>query len=185
MLAAAEPVEIWLVRHGETASSRARRLAGWADIPLTEEGERQARAVRPLLDGQVFDSAWSSDLQRTISTALLAFGAARPDRRLREIDFGSLEGVPYAEMPEPLRQALDRFEGFVAPNGESLDDVRRRAFEWADELPIGRHLAFTHGGVIRTFGRSVGADQFVPTGSVLVLEWTTKRHIATHLRPTS
>jgi probable phosphoglycerate mutase len=178
-------VELWLVRHGETPRSRARHLAGWADIPLTDEGENQARAVRPLLAGQSFDAVWSSDLQRTMASARLAFGEPAPDRRLREIDFGSLDGLPYADLAEPLRLALERFEGFAAPGGESLLDVRRRALEWADGLRPGRHLVFTHGGVIRTLGKEAGANQFVPTGSVVVLDWTAKRLLATHLRPTS
>ncbi len=178
-------VELWLVRHGETPRSKARRLAGWADIPLTPEGESQASALRPLLEAQSFDAVWSSDLQRTIATARLAFGEPTPDWRLREINFGSLDNLPYLEMEEPLRTALERFEGFAAPGGESLADVRARVHAWAAELGNGRHLVFTHGGVVRTLGREAGADVFVSTGSVVVLDWTARRLIETHLRATA
>ena len=37
--------ELWLVRHGQTPASLARTLAGWADVPLTAEGEAQAVAL--------------------------------------------------------------------------------------------------------------------------------------------
>ena len=40
-----------LVRHGETEWSRTGRHTGRTDVPLTEEGERQARAVGELLRG--------------------------------------------------------------------------------------------------------------------------------------
>jgi len=178
-------VELWLVRHGETPRSRDRRLAGWADIPLTPEGENQARALRPLLWCCHFDAVWSSDLQRTIATARLAFGEPTPDRRLREIDFGTLDDLPYLEMAEPLRLALERFEGFAAPGGESLEQLRSRVDDWAGGLRAGRHLVFTHGGVIRTFGKEVGADLFVPTGSVVVIDWSGRRLLETHLRATT
>jgi probable phosphoglycerate mutase len=54
--------ELWLVRHGETTASAGRRVAGWSDPPLTDNGRRQAEAVRATLDGADFHSVWSSDL---------------------------------------------------------------------------------------------------------------------------
>lgn len=168
-------LELWLVRHGETAHSRDGRMAGWIDVPLTERGEEQARALRALLDGLAFDGVWSSDLQRAIVSARLAWGEPRADQRLREISFGSLEGEPWTEIDERHREALIRFAGFDASGAETLDQARGRVDAFLAELPPGRHLLFSHGGVIRLLTREAGEDAFLPTGTVVVLDWPARR----------
>jgi 2,3-bisphosphoglycerate-dependent phosphoglycerate mutase len=167
--------ELWLVRHGETPTSLGRTLAGWSDVPLTEHGQNQACALRPLLAGERFDGVWSSDLRRAVTTARLAWGEPRQDRRLREMSFGSLEGRLWETLDRGAREALARFEGFAAPGGESFEDLRSRVQSFLDGLPAGRHLVFTHGGVIRLLSREVGEDGFVPTGTLLVVDWDRRR----------
>jgi len=163
--------ELWLVRHGETPASRGRTLAGWTDVPLTERGEAQAAALHPVFSGEHFDGVWSSDLVRAVTTARLARGEPTRDRRLREIAFGELEGADYMTMDEGLREGLVRFESFSAPGGESFDELRDRVLSFIDNLHPGRHALFTHGGVLRLLGREVGEDRFVPTGTLLVVDW--------------
>ncbi len=167
--------ELWLVRHGETPASRGRTLAGWADVPLTDHGEDQASALRPLLAGERFDGVWSSDLRRAVTTARLAWGEARQDARLREMSFGSLEGQLWETLDPGVQEALARFEGFAAPGGETFEDLRARVLSFLDGLPAGRHLVFTHGGVVRLLSREVGEDRFVPTGTLLVMDWDDRR----------
>lgn len=167
--------ELWLVRHGETPASRDRTLAGWADVPLTEHGEAQAAALRPVLAGERFDGVWCSDLRRAMRTSELALGGATPDQRLREMSFGALEGLPWETLDAAVQQALVRFEGFEPPDGETFEDLRARVFSFLDSLPPGRHLLFTHGGVLRLLSREVGEDQFVPTGTLLVIDWEGRR----------
>jgi probable phosphoglycerate mutase len=168
-------LELWLVRHGETTRSRDGRLAGWADVRLTGKGREEAEAVRSVLAGECFDGVWSSDLTRARTTARLAWGRATPDRRLREIHFGDLEGRPWRDLATALRGALMRFDGFVAPGGESLADLRSRVLDFLAGLPGGRHLLFTHGGVIRLLTREAGEDAFMPTGTVAALSWPARR----------
>jgi probable phosphoglycerate mutase len=168
-------LELWLVRHGETTHSRDGMLAGWSDIPLTAVGETQAEAVRPLLAGERFDSVWCSDLARAVRTAELAWGDARRDARLREISFGRLEGQPWAALDENAKQALVAFSGFAPPGGETIEAMVERVHSLLAELPPGRHLVFTHGGVIRGLTREVGEDSFLPTGSVVGIDWTARR----------
>jgi probable phosphoglycerate mutase len=171
--------ELWLVRHGETLANRGRSLAGWADVPLTERGEAQAAALRPALEGEGFDGVWCSDLRRAVDTARLAFAAAaRPDARLREMSFGALEGVGWEALEERWQQALARFEGFAPPGGETFEDLRARVLSFVDALPAGRHLLFTHGGVVRLLSREVGEDQFVSNGTVLVIDWEARRLVS-------
>ena len=171
MTTAKGPRELWLVRHGETPASRGQRLAGWTDVPLTERGEDQASALRPLLAGERFEGVWSSDLRRAVATARLAWGEPQQDARLREMGFGSLEGRLWASLEPQVEEALARFEGFAAPGGETFGDLRARVLSFLGGLPAGRHLVFTHGGVVRLLSREVGEDYFVPTGTLLVLDW--------------
>jgi len=166
--------ELWLVRHGETPASRGRTLAGWIDVPLTARGEEEARALRPELEREPFDGVWSSDLRRAVTTARLAWGEPRQDARLREIHFGALEGIAYETMDRGWLEGLMRFEGFEAPEGESFAQLRQRVMSFVDELPPGRHVLFTHGGVVRLLAREVGEDRFVPTGTLLVIDWETR-----------
>lgn len=174
-MTATSTLELWLVRHGETPASRDRMLAGWTNVPLTEEGERQAAALRPRLEGQRFDSVWASDLDRALRTARLAWGEPRQDARLREMSFGGLEGQAWEALSASERDALARFSGFTAPGGESFEALRARVLSLVDSLGPGRHLLFTHGGVVRLLSREAGEDSFVPTGTLLVVDWEARR----------
>jgi probable phosphoglycerate mutase len=118
---------------------------------------------------------WSSDLRRAVTTARLAWGEPRQDKRLREMSFGSLEGQLWETLDPAAQQGLARFEGFGAPGGETFADLRARVLSFLDGLAAGRHLVFTHGGVVRLLSREVGEDRFVPTGTLLVLDWDSRR----------
>ena len=164
------------MRHGETLASRGRSLAGWEDVPLTEHGEAQAAALRPVLAGERFDGVWCSDLRRAARHRPAGLRRAdRPDRRLREMSFGALEGVHWEALEARWQQALARFEGFEPPGGETFEDLRARVLAFVDSLPPGRHLLFTHGGVVRLLSREVGEDQFVSNATVLVIDWEARR----------
>lgn len=164
--------ELWLVRHGETVWNAEHKLTGWADPPLTPKGEEQARQLRDFLGQRSYDSVWSSDLQRARHTAELAFGRPSEDARLREIDFGELDGLDWHTLDTELRDALlQRFDDFHPPGGEHASDFTRRVVAFVEELPPGRHLLFTHGGVVRLLLRLLGQDQFLPNASVACLGW--------------
>jgi probable phosphoglycerate mutase len=172
---APDGVELWLVRHGETESSRDGRLAGWIDVPLTERGRAQAAALHPLLAAERFDGTYASDLSRALETARLAWGEPRLDPRLREVSFGRFEGALWEELETEHRTALEGFREFALPGGESLRDVRARVLSFLAELSPGCWLLFTHGAVIRILTHDLGEDRFLPTGAVAVLDWTARR----------
>lgn len=91
--------ELVLVRHGQTEWSRVGRHTGRTDLPLTEEGERQAGAVRPMLADREFALVLTSPLGRAVRTAELSglVGAdTHPD--LVEWDYGAYEGITTAEI---------------------------------------------------------------------------------------
>lgn len=160
-------VRLWLVRHASTDWSDAARLNGWTDVPLNERGRAEARSLSDRVDAGGFVSVWSSDLARAIETARLAGARPLPDRRLRELDFGLLEGKRWEELPAPARRALVAFDEFAAPGGESVEQLRLRVGEFIAALPPGDHLLFTHGGVIRLLAREGGADRAIPPGGIV------------------
>ncbi|TDD79681.1 histidine phosphatase family protein [Actinomadura darangshiensis] len=86
--------ELILVRHGETAWSRARRHTGRTDLPLTGRGEEQARGLRGALDGRRIGRTLASPAERARRTAELAgLRVDETDPDLWEWDYGGYEGV--------------------------------------------------------------------------------------------
>ena len=118
---------VYLVRHGETVWSVAGRHTGLTDVPLTPNGERNARRLGGRLAGVPFAKVLTSPLQRAHRTCELAgFGAtAEVDRDLVEWNYGEYEGQTtdaiHAERPD---WQLFR-DG--CPGGESALDVGVRA----------------------------------------------------------
>lgn len=170
-------VVLWLVRHGETDWNAAGRFQGWTDVPLNANGRAQAEQLRAALEGHDFDGIWSSDLTRALETARVAVGEPDVDRRLRELDFGDLEGSVWNDLDLDLRAALKEFDSFRAPGGESVADFAERLFEFLDELNTGCHLVFAHGGVIRAIGRACGSDGFPSHTEIVRVDWTKRRSL--------
>lgn len=86
--------DLLLVRHGETDWSRSGQHTSWTDLPLTPEGEEQAKSLAPLLSGRTFALALTSPLDRALRTAELAgVTGAVPDPDLHEWDYGGYEGI--------------------------------------------------------------------------------------------
>jgi len=89
-----------IARHGETAWSLAGKHTGRTDLPLTPQGEADARALGERLRGRTFALVLQSPLQRAVRTCALAgFGAsAVSDADLAEWDYGAYEGRSTAEI---------------------------------------------------------------------------------------
>lgn len=167
-------MRLWLVRHGVTEWSESGRLCGWADIPLNSVGRDQAISLRGRWSQARLAGVWTSDLIRAAEFAELAHGEATPDRRLRELDFGDLEGLTWGECDQPTRLALTRFEGFAAPGGETLAQLEDRIGDFLCTLTQGDHLIFTHGGVIRLLSGIGGATLSPAPGELTVVEWPSR-----------
>ena len=173
-------VRLWLVRHGDTAWSERGQLCGWADVRLSESGLDQARRLRARLAGRRFDGVWTSDLARARDFAGLVFEGAVVDGRLREIDFGTLEGRTFEECDPDTQQALIVFDGFAAPGGESVQSLETRLRSFLFDLVPGDHLVFTHGGVIRLLHRLRGLSHSPASGELVILDWPTsgREHVS-------
>ena len=170
-------VILWLVRHGETDWNADGRFQGWTDVPLNETGRAQAERLGRSLAGHEFDGVWSSDLIRAIETARIAVGEPTVDRRLRELDFGDLEGSVWDELDSEIRAGLKEFDSFRSPGGESVATFVARVFGFLDDLGGGRHVVFAHGGVIRAIGRVCGSDGFPSHTDIVKVDWTNRRSL--------
>lgn len=169
-------VRISFIRHGRTAWNAERRLLGWTDIGLDGVGERQAIELGERIDLMPYDRVVTSDLSRATATARLAGWTADADWRLREIDFGRLEGLTWDEVPDPVRDALVAFDGFVAPGGESTSDFVARVVDALDEFTEGAHMVITHGGVIRAVLRQCGESAAFPGhATVYSVNWSRRQ----------
>ena len=118
---------IYLARHGETAWSLTGQHTGLTDLPLTERGEQNARALGERLVGLDFGAVFTSPLQRVARTCELAgFGAvAEVDRDLLEWNYGQYEGRRTTEIHAERRDWQLFRDG--CPGGESPDEVGARA----------------------------------------------------------
>jgi probable phosphoglycerate mutase len=168
-------LELWLVRHGETDWNLRQLLQGWVNIPLNDTGRSQARHLADQLRGRIFDDVWSSDLDRAVETARLAYGEPQQDVALRELDFGDIQGLSWRHLSADIRDEMIGFDDFSAPGGESHQQMESRVLDFLNALPDGSHLVFTHGGVIRMLRRMCGDDRFPGQCEIARLDWTNRR----------
>src|SRR5512139_1365916 len=170
--------ELWLIRHGETAWSRAGLHTGRTDVPLTARGERQAARPGRRLAGREFALVLTSPLLRAHETCRLAGygGAARPDPDLMEWDYGAYEGRTTADIREEV-PGWTIWTG-AARAGESADEVGARADRVIARCAAagGDVALFAHGHLLRILtarwlGLSAGAGRLfvLDTASVGVL----------------
>jgi len=172
------PVEIVLARHGETEWSRDGRHTGRTDIPLTDEGRRQAELLRGALAEWSFSKVLSSPLERARETCRLGGLDARAETTddLLEWDYGDYEGITTAQIRERRPDWNLWRDG--CPNGEDAASVGARvdrviaAVEGAD----GAVALFAHGHVLRVLaarwlglGPESGALLALGTGTLSVL----------------
>lgn len=117
--------------HATSMDNEAGRRSGWADPPLSEIGVAQARQLRGLIADRRFDAVFVSDLQRAVQTAELAFPEVeiRLDPRLREMNYGWLNGAPESAFDEDEA----RFIEYPLKQGECCRDVQRRIEEFLQE----------------------------------------------------
>jgi broad specificity phosphatase PhoE len=148
-------LHLTVVRHASTAWNEAGRYQGWADLPLSDRGRREAALLAGRLAGERFDRVVASDLLRARETAALAIPGAgvEADPRLRELGFGAWDGLSWAEIEardgDLVRRWVDDPASVTPPEGEPLAALEARVGAALDALPAeGRVLLVVHAGVI-------------------------------------
>lgn len=147
---------VTLIRHGLTDWNVSGRFQGQTDLPLSEEGRRQARRLgRRMSRLAGIDRVVSSPLVRADETARLAFPErdVAIDARLMELNFGMFEGGTLSEnraRPEWATWIADPFT-VASPGGESYRQLQARAVDWFTSLAAteGNVVAVSHSGTIQ------------------------------------
>lgn len=156
--------DLYLMRHGQTLFNLRRKIQGWCDSPLTEEGIAQARRAGELLRerGITFDHAYSSTAERacdTLEFTLEAAGCPLPYERLkglRERFFGTFEGES-----EDLNPPFEEYDAlFSRYGGETGEAVRERMVATLREVMERpgheRVIATSHAGACMSFLSDTG-----------------------------
>lgn len=126
-----------LIRHAEAEGNVKRIFHGWTDGDITPKGHIQAQRVAQRLKDMHIDVLYSSSLKRTLSTAEYIAQAKnlpiiRTDK-LKEINGGDWEGVPWDELPNKWPDQYYTWENIPhkhkMPNGESMEEFQKRLVE--------------------------------------------------------
>lgn len=154
---------IYLVRHAEAEGNLYRRIHGWYDALVTDNGFAQMKCLEERFRDIPVDTVWSSDLYRTKTTARAVYEpkglTLQTDPQLRELNFGTWEDKTWGEVYQHEEDEIIRFNAsdptWRAPGGENLTEAGARLQQAitriARENPDKTVAIFSHGTAIRQF----------------------------------
>ena len=154
-------MKIYLTRHGETVWNQRDWVQGKTDIPLNENGMKQAEQLVEKMAGIHLDAVYTSQLQRSMVTGKMVADSHRNCRLevcecLNEMNFGIYEGKVRSnpEYQAEKRKYFKRFE-----MGESYLDVAGRIYPFIERLKERNEdvLVVAHNGICRVF-----TNYFIP-----------------------
>ena len=162
------PAHICITRHGETDWNVSGILQGWIDVPINEQGRRQAREMASSFADAGFTAVCTSPLVRARETAEIVTAALGLPPQfchdgIKERHFGEIQGVPKSELadlnPMLLQQILRRNPCAEFEGGESMDAFADRVLGGFMEIgarhPGERVLVVTHGWVMDVVTRHI------------------------------
>lgn len=139
--------QLILIRHGQSLWNLENRFTGWVDVPLTAQGQAEARRAGELLRGMSIDVAYTSALtraQHTLQLIMEAMGVEFPvirDQALNERHYGDLQGMNKDDMraaygEEQVRIWRRSFD-VPPPNGEALKQTSERTLPFFQRCILG------------------------------------------------
>lgn len=160
-------MNLLLTRHGQTPWNTEMRIQGKTDIPLSEAGRLQAACFAERLSSQRIDFVYTSPLSRAMETAriLAAPHGLSPVSAplMLERDFGSWEGLPYAELKERFPAEAAQWEQdpaeYVPPGAEPLANVMQRCLSFLELL----HQTHAYEETLLIVGHSVPLRLLIAT----------------------
>lgn len=126
---------IYIIRHGETDSNIRHACLGHKDVPLNENGIKQAEELAERLKDQKIDIVYSSPLNRAIETikpskAQWNCAPITMSFALTERDYGIWEDMTFEEIeaqyPTEYKAWHEDWTGYKIPEGESSQEVQNR-----------------------------------------------------------
>ncbi len=154
---------IYLIRHAEAEGNLYRRVHGWYNSLITENGFRQIAALEACFRDVPVDAVYSSDLFRTSATARAVYIPKNlplnTDPGLREMNLGDWEDLPFGYVRHRWPEEMERFNRsdptWQAPGGESFfqlgDRIEGAVRAIARKHPNQTVVLFSHGMAIRQF----------------------------------
>lgn len=135
-------MKIYLVRHPETIANRDGIIYGWKDYPYSEKGQLMLENIPGYFKDIQVDEIYSSPIGRAEKLAaaisLVVNRDLKIDERLKEMNFGVLEGAFFDNLDEKqtkiLEEMYENFETFQVPEGESCLLVQNRVKPFFEEL---------------------------------------------------
>ena len=130
------------VRHGKTHFNEIQLKQGWCASPLTKQGIKEIENMAEQLKDYTIDAAYTSPILRAKHTAQMILKnhtvLLNEDKRLKEVNFGLLEGLPclfvdklHLESSDWLNDLQMDYSGY---EGENVEDVIQRHFDLLDEI---------------------------------------------------
>jgi probable phosphoglycerate mutase len=157
-----KPTTFYYIRHGQTDANKNEQMCGgdW-DIPLNDEGRRQAKSAsdkKELLSS--IDTVYVSPMIRAKETAKILFEGLEKDIQeaegLREWRVGDWESKAWSEVPNPFNTTED------PKNGETRQEFEERVINTVSELlelsAEKSTLFVAHGAVAHVLFTYLGVD---------------------------
>jgi probable phosphoglycerate mutase len=158
----AQPLRLFMARHGQTEGARGGRFCGDIDVPLDAEGLEMAEAIGRHYGAKPWRALYSSPLSRACATAAPLVARTRLplqiDDGLREIAYGAWEGLLEADAkaghPEEFAAWQADPSCHAPPGGETGDAIATRALAAIDRIRS-RHpeggdvMLFSHKATLR------------------------------------
>lgn len=186
-------LNLYFLRHGQTASSRENTFCGSIDPELTADGAAMAQAFATAYRAHPWTAVFASPMKRALATARPLCDAIKMEAQVRdglkEINYGRWEGKTTDAVNQEFHDDYIRWTADPAWNpptgGEPAITIANRAMLVVEEIKqrhkTGHVLLVSHKATIRIIlcsllGIDVGRFRFrlgCPVGSVSVVEFGT------------
>lgn len=127
-------IKIIFEAHNTTLDNEAKRASGWVDVDFSDLGRKQCFELLDRYKDSKLDAIFTSDLQRAVKSGVPTADYLKipiyPDSRLRECNYGDLDGSDKSLVDG---QKKDRIS-VPFPNGESYEDTSKRMKDFLDYL---------------------------------------------------
>ena len=179
---------IHMIRHGESEANKRDAYLGHYDLPLTEQGRKQAEMAADFVETLGADVIYASDLSRARHTAFATAERlglpVKAAPQMREMYMGQWEDMIFdrvrTEYEEMFSIWANDIKNGITPGGEMVKELEQRVLaamtKIAEANPGKRVMVFSHGTPIRAMaahgmGKSIGDIPWPSNASVTTLEY--------------